>query len=103
MDPRLVTDEAARTAMLSSFNGLDPNGPWTLFIADNSALGTGTLAGWGLTMTADGVPETSATFGLLTLALGSLWLSIRIGPAVDEQRSTTDWRMAEKARWRGGI
>ena len=58
-DPLLVSDSTSQTAVLNSFSGLDPNGPWTLFIADNSALGIGTLTGWGLTVTADVVPETS--------------------------------------------
>jgi subtilisin-like proprotein convertase family protein len=40
---------------LSAFNGLDPNGTWTLFFADRSAGDQSTLAGWSLEITT--VPE----------------------------------------------
>jgi len=40
---------------LASFNGANPNGTWTLFIADESAGNTSTLNGWSLDITA--VPE----------------------------------------------
>jgi subtilisin-like proprotein convertase family protein len=40
---------------LASFNGMDPNGTWTLFFADLSAGNTSTLNGWSLDVTA--VPE----------------------------------------------
>jgi subtilisin-like proprotein convertase family protein len=40
---------------LSAFNGLDPNGTWTLFFADRSPGAQSTLAGWSLDITA--VPE----------------------------------------------
>ncbi len=43
-----------RTAFLSSFNGLDPNGAWTLFIADVSPAGIGTLENWSLTIDGNG-------------------------------------------------
>jgi hypothetical protein len=44
----LVTDLDPRTAFLSSFKGLDPNGEWTLFVADLSAGNISTLVSWGL-------------------------------------------------------
>jgi subtilisin-like proprotein convertase family protein len=47
-DPSLVTEETARSATLSSFQDLDPNGTWTLFIADTSPLGIGKLESWSL-------------------------------------------------------
>jgi len=40
---------------LASFNGVNPNGTWTLFFADESAGNTSTLNGWSLDITA--VPE----------------------------------------------
>ena len=40
---------------LSYFNGLDPNGTWTLFFADRSPSDTSTLVGWSLDITT--VPE----------------------------------------------
>ena len=51
---------------------MDPNGQWTLFVADVSPLRVSTLAGWGLTID---VPEPSvAVIG----ALG-LWVAIMMG------------------------
>lgn len=40
---------------LASFNGLNPNGAWTLFFADQSGGNASTLNGWSLDITA--VPE----------------------------------------------
>lgn len=62
-DPLSVLNTDPRTAMLASFNGLDPNGTWTLFVADQSPGETSTLQSWSLTITT--VPEPSAA--LLTL------------------------------------
>lgn len=68
-DPLLVQNTDARTAMLSSFNGLNANGTWTLFVADQSPGDTSTLQSWSLTVT--GVPEPGgallALLGLLTV------------------------------------
>lgn len=47
-DPSLVLDNSARTALLDEFNGIDPNGYWTLFVSDVSALGESRLEGWSL-------------------------------------------------------
>ncbi|MBS0657622.1 MAG: PEP-CTERM sorting domain-containing protein [Verrucomicrobia bacterium] len=69
-DPALVTTSDPRTALLSSFNGLDASGDWTLFIVDNAQFGQGTLVSWSLQIT--GIPEPgtlAAGVGLLgTLA-----------------------------------
>lgn len=46
-----------RTALLSSFNGLNPNGDWTLFIADVAAVETSTLTSWTLNIHTAAVPE----------------------------------------------
>lgn len=52
----LAFDTATRDARLDSFNGLDPNGSWTLYIADvTSGGGLSTVQSWGLEVTA--VPE----------------------------------------------
>ena len=40
---------------LALFNGVDPNGTWTLFFADMAGGNTSTLNGWSLDITA--VPE----------------------------------------------
>ena len=67
-DPLLVLDTDVRTAKLDSFIGLDPNGTWTLFVADQSAGETSTLQTWSLTITA--IPEPgSAVLGLLGTAV----------------------------------
>ena len=57
-DPWVVDDTDARPAMLSSFTGLDANGSWTLFVADQSAGEISILKSWSLNVT--GVPEPSA-------------------------------------------
>ena len=66
-DPLLVLDSSPRSAYLSGFNGLNPNGSWTLFVADQSSGFTSTLQSWSLTITA--VPE--PTSALLMLLAGS--------------------------------
>jgi hypothetical protein len=40
------------TATLRSFNGLNPNGTWRLYVADTENGDTGSLTGWALTITA---------------------------------------------------
>ena len=59
--------------LLSSFIGLDPNGGWTIFVADVSPISTGTLKRWTLDLTVAEVPEPS-TVGLIVLAFG-VWAS----------------------------
>ena len=54
----LYYDDTSRSQTLDVFlsgGGVDPNGDWTLFFADRAAVGTATLAGWSLEITA--VPE----------------------------------------------
>jgi subtilisin-like proprotein convertase family protein len=62
-------DSASPTADLSSFNGANPNGTWTLFVADLSSGGQGTLVSWGLTVVT--VPEPQ-TWVLIAGGLGLL-------------------------------
>ena len=50
--------------MFSLFNGLDPNGVWTLYVADVSSGGEGTLVGWGLQITTVPEPESAALVGI---------------------------------------
>jgi subtilisin-like proprotein convertase family protein len=72
-DPAVVVTTDPRTAFLSSFDGLDANGTWTLYVADLEPGGAGTLASWGLQITA--VPEPgqfAAATGALLLAWG-IW------------------------------
>lgn len=70
--PASVLDTDARTATLSSFNGLDANGTWTLFVADLRSNGESRLDSWGLEVAV--VPE-PATFFLF--AAGLVGLGVR--------------------------
>ncbi len=62
-------DTATRTALLSSFNGVNPNGNWTLFMADLSGGDQSTLTSWTLEIAA--VPEPGS---LLQGAVAALFL-----------------------------
>ncbi len=72
-DPANVVTADARTAMLGSFIGVNPNGVWTLFIADLDGGGVSTLNSWSLN--AEVVPEPS---GLMALSASLiLWSAQR--------------------------
>ncbi len=72
-NPLTVTDATSRTATLSSLTGLDPNGGWTLFIADVSGGGTAQINGWSLSITAVPEPEPyGLVFGALLVG-GAVW------------------------------
>ena len=73
VDPASALDTSPRSAFLGSFVGLDPNGDWTLFIADTSPGGTAVLQSWNLTIT--GVPE--PTTGVLLVGSTLLLLTRR--------------------------
>ncbi|HEV2394892.1 MAG TPA: VPDSG-CTERM sorting domain-containing protein [Verrucomicrobiae bacterium] len=75
VNPLTALDTDPRTAFLSSFNGMDANGAWTLYIADVSPVGVGTLDSWSLTVDGNGavgVPDGGATLGLLGMGLAGL-------------------------------
>lgn len=74
--PNSVLDTSARTSLLNGFNGMNPNGSWTLFVADLSVGGQSTVTAWGLDITA--VPEPGQSLGVGML-LGSALL-IRMRP-----------------------
>ena len=61
----------APSAFLSSFNGTDPNGGWTLFLADLSTGSQSELVSWGLDVVT--VPEPSV------VALGIMGLGLLAG------------------------
>jgi subtilisin-like proprotein convertase family protein len=65
VDPDLALVTSPRDKPLSSFNGLNPDGVWTLFVADLETGGTAKLVSWGLEITA--VPE-PGVYGLATAA-----------------------------------
>jgi hypothetical protein len=54
-DPAMVTADSPRVTSLATFNGLSPNGLWTLFLADLNSGGAARLESWSLEYTA--VPE----------------------------------------------
>ena len=65
---------ASQSALLSSFDGTNPNGTWTLFVADLAAGSQPTLVNWGLDITT--VPEPAywsiGLLGALLLTLTTL-------------------------------
>jgi subtilisin-like proprotein convertase family protein len=78
-DQRLISPDSATslfdtapdgTGNLSSLYGLDPNGLWTLYVADLTSGGQSTLVSWGLTVVT--VPEPQ-TWTLLGGGLVALW------------------------------
>lgn len=71
IDPDSVLAGDSRTALLSSFNGLDAAGEWTLFVADLNPGDQSTLQSWTLTITA--VPEPCSA----VLLLGACLLAVR--------------------------
>ncbi len=82
LSPASALDTSARSALLGSFNGLDANGGWTLFVADVSPVGIGTLADWSLKINgnaASGVPDGGATATLFAFGLLGL-LGFRLKP-----------------------
>lgn len=72
VDPDTVLDTDSRTAYLSNFQGLNANGDWTLFVADNAAGDNATLTSWGMTIV--GTPEPSRAMFLM---LGLISLTMR--------------------------
>lgn len=71
-DPAFVTEDDLRTALLSAFRGKDPNGTWTLFLADLGAGGEGRVVSWGLDITypeLTSVPEPNHATAVLAAAL----------------------------------
>jgi len=66
VDPDIVLDTDSRTAGLDAFSGLNPNGSWTLFMADLNQYGTATIDSWGLNINTV-VPEPA---GVMMIVLG---------------------------------
>src|SRR6266478_22282 len=56
-NPATVLDTSSRTALLSSFNGLNPNGEWVLYVADMETGDIYTLDNWGLEITGYTAPQ----------------------------------------------
>ncbi len=70
VDPTVVNEDSARSAsvFLAAFNGLDPNGEWTLFVSDRGFANSHKVNGWGLEIAA--VPEPGV--GAFVLGCGLL-------------------------------
>ena len=66
--PASVVDTDPSTAGLSLFDGMNPNGDWTLFIADMSPGGDSTLMDWQLTIDPVPEPPVAALLGLGVVA-----------------------------------
>jgi len=68
---------ASRATLDGTFHGMNPNGQWTLVVADLSAGGgTSQLSSWGLDITTFNVPEPSAMRTGLVMglaAVGFVW------------------------------
>jgi len=74
IDPQstpVTFDSASTAANLSVFNNVNPNGTWTLFLADLSGGGQSTLVSWGLTIVT--VPEPQ-TWAMLAGGMGMLFM-----------------------------
>jgi len=67
-------DVAPTGNTLVNYDGSNPNGVWTLFIADLSAGGQSTLVSWGLSVVTVPEPQTWTIFGG---GLAACWLLIR--------------------------
>ena len=65
-------DLTSPTALLSSFNGVDASGNWTLFIADVSGGDVSTVTSWGLDIAAVPEPASLVEGGVAVLFLGGV-------------------------------
>jgi subtilisin-like proprotein convertase family protein len=65
--PNDVLSTDSRTADFGSFVGVNPNGNWTLFVADISPAGVSHLNGWGVEQV--GVVPEPGTFALVSVGL----------------------------------
>ena len=76
--PLTVVNTDSQSALLSSFNTLNANGSWTLFLADMSGGDTSTLVSWGLQISVVPEPTTWAmiVFGSLA-SVTALWRGAR--------------------------
>jgi len=89
IDPVGVLDTDIRTATLDSFIGGNPNGNWTLFLADTSPIGQSTLNGWSLEISTVPEPTTWALLGFGAVFIGTgatRWWRARSGR--DQRKET---------------
>lgn len=76
VDPADSLDTSPRGAFLSAFQGMDPNGEWTLYIADVATGDIAKVESWSLHVT--GVPEPSVA--VLAMAGAAAFLRRRRSP-----------------------
>lgn len=76
-DPSLTLETDSRTAGLTGFQSINPNGRWTLFVADLVPGGEAGLVSWGIEYTP--VPESAHWAGLAGLGLAA-WAMARRRP-----------------------
>ncbi len=72
VSPLSVLNSDPRTATLNSFTTRNPNGDWTLFLADVSAGQQSTLNSWGMEITA--APEAAPLIPALLVLGGAVLL-----------------------------
>ncbi len=77
IDPDTVVDSDARTRDLDQFTGINPNGNWTLFVADLNLHGNVRLESWGLDIVV--IPE-PGTLLMAVILLGTAWFVVRRAP-----------------------
>ena len=74
------TDPASAShppAPLASFQGVDPNGVWTLTVADMQNIGTSQLQGWGIELTVVPEPQSLALAAGTALLIFGAWRRIK--------------------------
>lgn len=76
-DPLVVLSTSPRSQALSAFAGMDPNGLWTLFVADVRSGGVGVLGSWDLEITAVPEPAEWAVGAGFGLVLWGMWRARR--------------------------
>ena len=86
LSDRALFDSASRLTF-ASFAGMDPDGTWTLFVADLSPGGQSELAGWTLSVTA--VPE-PVNVALGFLAVSFLSTAVARGRRASHQSESTN-------------
>lgn len=74
VDPDLVETGSPRTTSLTDFLGSDPNGIWTLFLADMASGGALELRSWSIQF--QPVPEPAMIGGVMATGLLA-WALIR--------------------------
>ena len=72
-------DSTSPSALLTSFNGINPNGNWTLFVADVSGGSTSVLSSWGLDIAGINVAAVAEPGSVVEGSLAALFLGAIVG------------------------